>query len=365
MRIQGSEVRGQGPDEQNRLRLRRIIFSVILCLFSLGTIFAQSPTLSPAAPPWQPPAIGAVQSQLFVWLDVKQADEAVKAKIRELWADIPQPPAEEEVLDRLARTFALVDAEAEKLVALCSQPRSRLVVTPPAWLAAVQTPPFVGRNLRLYYARWLVQNSLYDEARQQLDGLQLGEVVAPAMLLFYQGVVYQKLLDREAGLQTLDRLLTGPPAVPRRYRAIAQLMREDLRGLEADSLDHISRRMDDIRRRLDLGRAGPQVRGIEDGVIAALDKLIKKLEDEQQQQSADQSGNSIRSTNPASDSRIMGGKGPGDVEKKNVGGQSGWGDLPPKEREEALQQIGRDFPAQYRSVLEEYFKRLAAEENPP
>ena len=35
----------------------------------------------------------------------------------------------------------------------------------------------------------------------------------------------------------------------------------------------------------------------------------------------------------------------------------------PKEREEALQQIGRDLPANYRDVIEQYFKRLASEEN--
>ena len=27
-----------------------------------------------------------------------------------------------------------------------------------------------------------------------------------------------------------------------------------------------------------------------------------------------------------------------------------------------MQQIGRDFPAQYREAIEEYFRRLAAEE---
>ena len=47
--------------------------------------------------------------------------------------------------------------------------------------------------------------------------------------------------------------------------------------------------------------------------------------------------------------------------KKNIGSGSGWGDLPPKEREEAMQQIGRDFPSHYRDVIEQYFRRLAAE----
>ena len=32
-----------------------------------------------------------------------------------------------------------------------------------------------------------------------------------------------------------------------------------------------------------------------------------------------------------------------------------------KQREEALQDIGREFPAHYRDVIEEYFKKIAAE----
>jgi hypothetical protein len=139
-------------------------------------------------------------------------------------------------------------------------------------------------------------------------------------------------------------------------------MQEDLKGLKDDSLDHIARRMDDIRRRLDLGRAGPQVRKVEDGVIESLDKLIKKLEDEQQQQQQQQqAGNKLQPNKPAQDSVPAGGKGPGDVVKRNIGSQNNWGDLPPKEREEALQQIDRDMPANYRDVLEQYFKRLASE----
>ena len=63
------------------------------------------------------------------------------------------------------------------------------------------------------------------------------------------------------------------------------------------------------------------------------------------------------------DSRPAELKGPGKVDRKNIGSKSGWGSLPPKEREEALQQIGRDFPSHYRDVIEEYFRRLASEED--
>ena len=186
-------------------------------------------------------------------------------------------------------------------------------------------------------------------------------MVAPASLLFHQSVVYHALLNKESGLKSIDVLLQGADASPRRYVALAQLMQDDLIGLEEDTLDHVARRMEDIRRRLDLGRAGPKVRKVEKGVIESLDKLIKKLEDEQQQSGSDSAGN--QSTSPAEQSRLAGGQGAGDVTKKNIGSKSGWGDLPPKEREEAMQQIGRDFPAHYRDAIEQYFRRLAAEKN--
>jgi hypothetical protein len=59
------------------------------------------------------------------------------------------------------------------------------------------------------------------------------------------------------------------------------------------------------------------------------------------------------------DSMPGGGSGPGNVDPKKVGSRSGWGNLPPKERQEALQQIGKDFPSHYREVIEEYFRKLA------
>ncbi|MBN2579678.1 MAG: hypothetical protein JXB10_11870 [Pirellulales bacterium] len=329
-----------------------------------GPASAQSPGGAPGDYAWQPTPVEKVKARAFAWLDEKRADPLIKTKAQELWANLPQPAAEEEILDRLVRIFALADAEAEKLVALCSRPPDSPILPPQQWLHETRTAPFAARNLRLYYARWLVQNNYFDEAQTELDGLEAGDVAAPATLLFYQSAVSLKLLDRDTGLRTLDQLLAGPPSSPRRYATVAKLMHADLQDLEEDSLDHISRRMEDIGRRMDLGRAGTKVRRLEDGVIESLDKLIKKLEEAQQQQSSSNSGNNLRPDRPAADSRYMAGKGPGRVEKKAVGDRSGWGDLPPKEREEALQQIGRDFPAHYRDVIEEYFKRLASEENP-
>jgi hypothetical protein len=220
----------------------------------------------------------------------------------------------------------------------------------------------MAANLRLLYGRWLVHEMLYEEALEMLGDLKPEDVADPATLLFYQSVANYFLLQQEEGLRRLEALLREPDHCPRRYVALATLMQEDLKNLREETLDHIARRMKDVERRLGLYRAGPKVRSIQDKIVEDLDKIIKRLEEQQQQQgggSGSAGGRTIRSSRPAPDSRIIGGKGPGEVEKRDIGSGSGWGNLPPKQREEILQQIGRDFPAQYRDKIEQYFRKLA------
>jgi len=341
------------------------MFAILVCAAAAPAQAA--PVEPPAAtllegPAWKAPAAGQVKAQALAWLDGVKVDQPTRAKAEALWADATDELPPDQVLGRLAKTFALADENARKLMELCSGPKTQPVLPSQPWLADEKTPPFLARNLRLFYGVWLAQESLLDESLEQIGELKPGEVVDPASLLFYQGVACHGLLQKERGLKAIRAILDAGQQSPRRYAALAQLMEADLKDLKDDSLDHIARRMRDIERRLDLGRAGPRVRKIEDGVIESLDKLIKELEEQQQQQQqASSSGGNMQPSSPAPDSRIMGGKGPGEVAKKNIGSSAGWGDLPPKQREEAMQQIGREFPSHYRDVIEQYFRRLAAE----
>jgi hypothetical protein len=216
----------------------------------------------------------------------------------------------------------------------------------------------------LYQARSLVQQGLYDEALSWTNGLKTDDVVAPDALLFYRAVAHHQLVEPAQADMALAQLMERQEGLPTRYQKLADLMQHDLSGLEDESLDHISRRMNDIRRRLAQGRAGERVQGIEKGVIESLDKLIKKLEEEAQKraQAANASGQAQPSM-PMQDSRIAELKGPGKVDRKDIGRKAGWGNMDEKEREKALQEIGREFPSHYREVIEEYFRRLAAEES--
>jgi hypothetical protein len=155
-------------------------------------------------------------------------------------------------------------------------------------------------------------------------------------------------------LRAIDRLLNDVENCPSRFTIVAGLMREDLKKLEDESLDHIARRMEDIRRRLDHGRGDKRTRRIEDGVIASLDKMIEDLEKKRQEQQGGGSGGGQSST-PMKDSQIAQQKGPGRTDKKNLGDKSDWGDLPAEQREQIKQQIGRDLPAHYYDLIQQYF----------
>jgi len=314
---------------------------------------------------WTAPALASVHEQALAWLADREADQATRAQIEMLWATAQAEENSAHVLDLLSATFAAADPQARDLVAMCAQPRMKIALADSVWLADEKVPAWERSNLRLLYGRWLVQEMLYDEAREQLAELKPEDVADPASLLFYQAVVEHRALNREAGLKVIARLLENESTIARRYSSVARLMKSDLEALKDESLDHIARRMDDIRRRLDLGRAGPKVRGVEDGVIASLDKLIEEAEKQQQAAAAAAAARGARGTlrpsQPAPDSMPVPGQGPGEVTKKPIGNSSGWGELPPRQRQEALQQIGKDFPAHYRDVIEQYFRKLASE----
>ena len=149
---------------------------------------------------------------------------------------------------------------------------------------------------------------------------------------------------------------------------LAERLKTRLETLKPDSLYEISRKMNDIGRRLDQGEAGKTVLRLEREVVESLDKMIKKLEEaEKKRQQCKKGGGqgSNQSNKAAPKSFLPGGKAPGHVTKKNIGAKAGWGDLPPKEREKALQDMGRQFPSHYRDVIEQYFRELAREKESP
>jgi hypothetical protein len=341
------------------------LLSGLLGLGLSAPCFGQAPLDQQAS--WETPTYEDARNSLWGWIADLEIDESVQAKIDSLWPEEGEVAGEVELLERVATTLEAIVPEAGPLVELTrgNRPRGLLpsfaVLDDDAIAAPFQT------HLRLLFGRWLVQQAMFDEALVHFGTLEPDEVLMPATLLFHQSIAHHRLLQKEECLPKLAKLLENEAQLPRRYRELTRLMEADLRPLKEDSLDEIARIMDNVTRRLNLGRAGQRVRQEEDDVIAKLDKMIEDLE--QQQQMQQQGGGGAQGQTPRSpsspmeDSRAAGGSGPGNVTPRNIGRGSGWGNLPPKEREEAMQEITKNLPAHYRDVIEEYFRKLARTSN--
>lgn len=340
---------------------RRLLGFAVLA-FPLATVAVFADDDFVAKPTWQPVQPDAVFDRLDDYL--RSADIAAerRAAVRKAWQSNGDAK-DADLLDRLAASLAKVDDRVSKLTEYCSGVSKPGVLPEFAWLANSDTPELIRNNIRLYLARWMVQQGYYDEAVSWTEGLTTDDVVAPEALLFYRAVAYHRLVQPDQADTALTQLLQREDDLPTRYQKLADLMRQDLSGLEDESLDHIARRMQDIRRRLEQGRSGDHVQKVENGVIESLDKLIKKAEDQAQQSQSSSSAGGQQSGTPMEDSQIAELKAPGKVQPRDIGRGTGWGNLPDKDREKALQEIGREFPSHYREVIEEYFRRLAAEES--
>ena len=321
---------------------------------------------------WSIPSRADVRRRILEWLDtVSAAGTSAEADINSVREDWPEQESAESVadlLDQVMDSFSRVDPRCAALQRSVVAERGAAGAAPVdvGWLTDPSVAAFQQDAVRLWLGRERVRRDRFDEGLVLLAGLDPGTAVDPAALLFHRAACQHWLLESDIAVETLDRLLERSGEIPVRYERVARLLRADIAALEDESLDHIARRMRDITRRLDLGRAGPKTLAVQDGVIESLDKMIKAIEQQQQQQSQSSGGAGGAgrggSGTPMDDSRIAGGKGPGEVTKRDIGDTDGWGRLPPHKREEALQQIGREFPAHYREAIEQYFKRLATGE---
>lgn len=257
------------------------------------------------------------------------------------------------------------DGSNSQLLAMAT----RLDPSGPDYATIESMPPEMRAALRTWIGRELTRARLYDEALPVFAEVDPSLSPDAASLLFYRGACYHALLKAKEALSDLRSLLQHEADIPVRYARTATMMVADIKPLKEDSLDEISRLMTDVTRRLDLGRADEATQEREQEVIDKLTKLIDKIEEQQKQQQQKQQqsgegqggGNGGGQATPMEDSKIAGANGQGDVDRKSQSEKSGWGNLPPSERQESLQQISRDLPTHYREAIEAYFRKLATQ----
>ncbi len=127
----------------------------------------------------------------------------------------------------------------------------------------------------------------------------------------------------------------------------------------SDPIKFIARDMKSVVGDLDQYQTDQPVQVKEQRVVSQLDEVIAELEKECKN---GKPGGSLNPSKPMPDSKLGG--GPGGIHELTdpKASEKAWGNLSPKQREQILQSKTDGFPAGYESLLQSYYKRLAAEQ---
>jgi len=216
------------------------------------------------------------RAQAENWLkSVGKTDAASQKAFDQIWADQSRS-----VLDQVAETLALGDPEAAKLLADARDPAKPAPTAVPALLNDTKRSVFERSNLGLAYGKALSNRRIYEEALQSLKTVKPEQVVDPGGYLFYRSVAEHAMLLKDEATRSIVRLLDDAVDVPERYKMVSVLMAFDMQTWKDKDLGWIARKMDNIERRLELSRGGPETQKIQKQVVARLDELIKQMENQ-------------------------------------------------------------------------------------
>jgi hypothetical protein len=222
------------------------------------------------------PSFDQAKATALTWLKESKADESALKTAETLW----NPAQDRPLLDRVAETLLLGDADARSLITMLRDPASPSPQGVPEFLKDSKRPAFLRANLGLYFARQLATRRTYDESLEVLKLIRPEQVVDPASYYFFRAVAENKLRLRDEGLTSINRLLNSVQDAPERYTVLAGLMKAEMEGWEKDDLGDIARRMHEVEDRLDIARGGPKTQQKQKEILALLDKKIKQLEDQ-------------------------------------------------------------------------------------
>ena len=350
-------------------------------LFAAAAVSAGLAVAAPAsaAEPAKKPTFGfstmkaatpeVAKEKAAAWLkSVGKFDQAAFDKV---WAD-----EKRSVLDRTADALALGNTEAAAALANVRKADNMAPEAAPAFLKDDKLDGFFRTNVALAFAKAAANKKAYEEAIDALKGVSADLAVDPASLFFFKAVAEHATMKKDAAITSIVKLLDDVSDTPSRYTMVATLMFFDMQNWAADPKDltNIEKLMDNSGRRLDLARGGEKTQDIQKKIVFRLDELIKELENKNKPGQCNggncpgggdkpgngpPGGNTVKPSNPASDSVIMGGSGPGKVDEKVLKQiAEGWGTMPAAKRAEVVQNLTRDLPPKFEPLIKNYIEAL-------
>src|SRR5262249_36269918 len=140
----------------------------------------------------KPPTAEAARAQAQAWLEaVGKTDDTARAAFQAIW-DSDRP-----VLDRVAETLALGDAQAAQLLTEARDPAAPAPKEVPTLLRDTKLPVYFRSNLALAYAKALSGRRVYEESLGALRSAVPEQVVDPAAYYFHKAVAEHALVQKK------------------------------------------------------------------------------------------------------------------------------------------------------------------------
>jgi hypothetical protein len=228
---------------------------------SFGTLRAPSPE--------------AARGQALDWLKGVGKADAVMKEFDALWSQ-----SDRSVLDRVTGTLVLGDPDAAKLLAEAADPGTPAPMAVPETIKDAKKPAFYRGNLALAYAKALSNRRIHEEALDALRLVKPEQVVDPAAYFFLRGVAEHALLLKNDAFRSIVGVVEDVADAPDRYKIVSLLMLYDMQTWREKDLGWIARKMDNVERRLELARGGPQTQKMQKEIVKRLDEIIKELENQ-------------------------------------------------------------------------------------
>ncbi len=289
----------------------------------------------------------------LAWLKKQKASGEVLRVFEEDWKAGP----DSRVTDRAIRAFHAPYRRAMAKVE-DGEPKGVLLL---ARVLASTEDPWIRAHARFFLAKALLDEddpegaaSLFAEFIREDRGRSLLDGEAA----FYLGYSFSLIPDAARAIANLRAFLELYGEAPERYRANARQLLDELEAQWDSPLHAIADEMKYCERKLRKEQTGKQVETKQLEIVEKLTKLIKQLEEQEQQQGGGPPRGNGPSKGPASNSQLSAGKGRVGQLHGSRGVKDKWGEMKDRDREKILNEIQAKLPERYRVLLENYYKKV-------
>ena len=231
-----------------------------------------------------------------------------------------------------------------------------------AKLLAGSKDPVLGAHYRYHLARVFLASDDPDRAVEVLgpyftENINRTPLDAEAAFFYAQALSEIPLPDK--AIPRFRAFLKWFPDASERYRSLALQRIGELERQLDNQLHSLADDMQRVTRDLRKQKTDKPVQTEQQEFLEQLQKLIEEFEEKEKQSSGPPSGNSP-SSNPANQSGLPEGEAKVGNLQKRPSVSDRWGDMKDRDRKEVETAVQNSLPAEYRKMLEEYYKKLGS-----